>query len=268
MNEEYSFSKLAEIKKQLPRNQQEFSTIGIIIDSTNPYRKDSKKDFCMKLKIIDPSSANDPCHVFLFSRSKEDFPQKIHVGDLLMLHKYGFDIWNDSLQAKKHFKVMGAEFRFFSGNPASDTYSFLDGQSSTIDDFDGSALSLIKALRKFSQTYFKKNNVPVYAKSGKKSSDFDLLLEVEECEKLETEGFKVKMSNSVNNFEMNYCYELEPGVYKLRSIADISQNGKKHILIGNDYTCFLRIPSWMKSHDSKSWEKLAKAKSSETKTER
>jgi hypothetical protein len=59
---------------------------------------------------------------------------------------------------------------------------------------------LIKDLRKFSQTYFKKNSVPVYAKSGKKASDFDLLLKVEASEKLETDGYKIKMTNTLNNF--------------------------------------------------------------------
>jgi hypothetical protein len=55
---------------------------------------------------------------------------------------------------------------------------------------------------------------------------------------------------------MNYCEELNPGVYKVRSIADLSWNGNKYILIGNDYTCFLSIANWMKSYDSKDWETL------------
>jgi hypothetical protein len=58
-------------------------------------------------------------------------------------------------------------------------------------------------------------------------------------------------------------------VYKVRSIADSSWIGKKCILIGNDYTCFLEIPSWMKSHDHKQWEKLVAGKNtSDTKPER
>lgn len=40
---------------------------------------------------------------------------------------------------------------------------------------------------------------------------------------------------------MNYCEEINPGVYKVRSIADLFWNGNKYILIGNDYTCFLSI---------------------------
>ena len=64
--------------------------MGVIVDCTNPHRKDAKKDFCVKLKIIDPSSSNDPCHVFLYSRQLEDFPRNIKLGDILFVNKYNF----------------------------------------------------------------------------------------------------------------------------------------------------------------------------------
>lgn len=134
---------------------------------------------------------------------------------------------------------MGAEFRFISGNPSVDGYSFLEGQASSIDDFDGTVLNLIKELRKFSQGHFKKNSIPLYTKGSKLSSDFDLILKVEGSEKLETNGYKIHMTNTVNEFEINYNFEVNPGVYKIRSIADFSWHGKKCILLGNDYTCFL-----------------------------
>lgn len=77
------------------------------------------------------------------------------------------------------------------------------------------------------------------------------------------------MTNTVNDFEINYNYDQSPGVYKVRSIADFSWNGKKCILVGNDYTCFLEIPTWMKSHDPKEWEKLVAVKNAaESKGER
>jgi len=115
MNEEYTITKLADIRRQVNADKSEFSTIGVIIDSTNPHRKDTKKDFCLKLKIVDSSSPSEPIHVFLYSRHVEDFPRNIKFGDILFLNKYAFEIWNDSLQAKKQFKVLGSEFRFFSG---------------------------------------------------------------------------------------------------------------------------------------------------------
>lgn len=68
------------------------------------------------------------------------------------------------------------------------------------------------------------------------------------------------MTNTVNDFEINYNYEVHPGVYKVRSIADFSWSGKKCILIGNDYTNFLEISNWMKSHEPKEWEKLVPPK--------
>ena len=95
---------------------------------------------------------------------------------------------------------MGADFRFFSGNPSSETYSFLEGQNTSIDDFDGTVLQLIRELRKFSQTHFKKNNIPLYSKNSKLSSDFDLILKVEGSEKLETNGYKIHMTNTSNDF--------------------------------------------------------------------
>ena len=105
-------------------------------------------------------------------------------------------MWNDSLQAKKHFKVLGAEFRFYSGDPSLDGYAPI-GTQNAIDDFDGSVMNLIKELRKFSQNYFKKNNIPLYTKSSKLASDFDLILQVNKCESL-NEGYKVHMKDTVN----------------------------------------------------------------------
>ena len=196
MNEEYHFTKLAEIRRQVSTEKNEFTTMGIVVDCTNPHRKDAKKDFCVKLKMIDPSSPTEPCHVFLYSRQAEDFPRNIRLGDILLLNKYGFEVWNDALQAKKHFKVFGAEFRFFSGEPNADGYTPI-GNQNAIDDFDGSVLGLIKELRKFSQNYFKKNNVPLYTKSSKLASDFDLILQVTGSEPL-NEGFKIRMKDTVN----------------------------------------------------------------------
>ena len=68
MNEEYSITKLAEIKKKTSPERNEFTTMGIVVDCTNPHRKDAKRDYCVKLKIMDPSSPTDFCVVFLYSK--------------------------------------------------------------------------------------------------------------------------------------------------------------------------------------------------------
>ena len=131
----------------------------------------------MRLKIIDPSQPNLVCTVFLYGKSADDFPRKIRVGDILVLHKFGFDIWNDNFQAKKHFKVMGSFARFFSGNPDSNSYDSIDGAVGQ-DDAEGKILGLVNNLRKSSKAHFSKNAVPVLSKNSKKSSDFDVILKV------------------------------------------------------------------------------------------
>jgi len=50
---------------------------------------------------------------------------------------------------------------------------------------------------------------------------------------------------------MNFTRPIEPGVYKVRSIAQAKWEEKFCSLAGNDYTTFIEIPSWMKSYDSK-----------------
>lgn len=94
-----------------------FSTLGLIIDCANPHRKDPKKDYLMRVKIFDPSiSINEPVTIFLYAREVRDFPSDIAVGDVLYLNKYNFEIWNDTLQAKRGFKVPDSFSRFFTGD--------------------------------------------------------------------------------------------------------------------------------------------------------
>jgi hypothetical protein len=47
-----------------------------------------------------------------------------------------------------------------------------------IDDFDSLILNKLKELRKFSSNFFKNNSVPLFSKSSKLASDFDLILKV------------------------------------------------------------------------------------------
>jgi hypothetical protein len=55
---------------------------------------------------------------------------------------------------------------------------------------------------------------------------------------------------------LNYARNIEPGVYKIRSVANVKWEEKLGTLIGNDYTYFLEIANWMKSYDSKEWDRL------------
>jgi len=58
MSNKLHIETLKKIKAEVAPNKQ-FSTLGIITDSTNPYRKDIKKDYCMRLKVIDGTLTNE-----------------------------------------------------------------------------------------------------------------------------------------------------------------------------------------------------------------
>jgi len=117
MSDTFTITSFKDIKKTIPNNGKYFTTVGLIVDATNPHRKDVKKDYCMKLKIIDQSLPNEQLYVFLYGKNDDIFPTQIQVGDIIFIQNYVFDIWNGTLQAKKPFNVITTEFRFFSGNP-------------------------------------------------------------------------------------------------------------------------------------------------------
>ena len=49
---------LKKIKTE-PLNNKLLSTIGIIVDATNPNRRDVKKDYCMRVRLTDQSAVNN-----------------------------------------------------------------------------------------------------------------------------------------------------------------------------------------------------------------
>lgn len=55
MSNKFTIESLKKIKAEIVNNKQ-ISTIGIVVDATNPYRKDIKRDYCMKVKIIDSTT--------------------------------------------------------------------------------------------------------------------------------------------------------------------------------------------------------------------
>ena len=99
---------------------------------------------------------------------------------------------------------MGSFARFFSGNPDSHSYDSIDGAVGQ-DDGEGKILALINNLRKNSKSYFTKNGVPVFSKNSKLSSDFDVILKVNSASKIDANAYKIHMTNTVNEFEINYC---------------------------------------------------------------
>jgi len=87
------------------------------------------------------------------------------------------------------------------------------------------------------------------------SSDFDIILRVTESVEV-VNHFRIRLTNDKDQFILNYTRAVEPGVYKVRSIAEAKWEEKTCSLAGNDYTYFLEISSWMLSYNSKEWEKL------------
>jgi hypothetical protein len=143
----------------------------------------------------------------------------------------------------------------FSGNPLStelDVKSELDERESNreLNVYH----SRIQALRAFSQKYFKTNNVPLVTKNSMKSSDFDMILRVTGCVPLNG-SFKLSLTDSVNRYELIHREQIDNGIYKVRSIANLEWDEDGGILLGNDYTNFILVPDWMKSAKEKEWEK-------------
>jgi hypothetical protein len=119
-------------------------------------------------------------------------------------------------------------------------------------------------LRKFSKNYFKGEKVPTFSKAGKNSSDFDLVLKVTGCEESGNNSWRISLTDTKNNFTLLHTRQVKNGVYKVRSIANLSWTEKQCNLIGNDFTNFLEVADWMKSYQPASWERVAAEKSTIT----
>ncbi len=270
MSKERQLLSLNQLKKECEKqaksnkdvHERYYSTIGLVVDCSNIFRYENNRDFTQKFKIIDGSQA-EPLQVYLWSNRREDFSLNVKVGDILFLNNFKVEIFKENLQAKKAFKVEDSYFRIFSGNPALTNYSPVDKKVG-LDDEDGKILNTIGDLRKYSKEFFKNSRVPLLFKSegkekkGEKkitSSDFDIILRV--IESLEAPShFKIRLTNQKEEYQLNYTRSIEPGVYKIRSVADAKWDDRTCTLTGNDYTYFLEISSWMKSFDPKEWDRL------------
>lgn len=83
-----------------------------------------------------------------------------------------------------------------------------------------------------------------------------MILRVIECSEV-ANHFKVRLTNEKDEFHLNYTRHVEPGVYKVRSVAEAKWEDRVCNLAGNDYTFFLEISSWMLSYEPKEWDRLA-----------
>lgn len=253
-----------------------YSTMGVIVDCSSVYRYEANRDYTQKLKVIDSSSPNETLQVYLWSNKKEDFATSLKVGDVIFINNFKIDSYHDQLQAKKAFKNEDSYFRIFSGSPETTHYSPVDKKVG-LDDEDGKILTTLNQLRAFNKQHFKTHRVPIVFKSepvkGKAdpkkltSSDFDMILRVVECVEM-ANHFKIRLTNEKDEFHLNYTRHVEPGVYKVRSVAEAKWEDRVCNLAGNDYTFFLEISNWMLSYDPKEWERLASTPDSGKKRQR
>jgi len=93
-------------------------------------------------------------YVFLFAKNIDNYPTNIAVGDILFLRNYVFENQNGKFSCKKPFYALESEFRFFSGRPEETGYHPIDDNIG-IDDENGTILTSINNLRKFSKNHFK-----------------------------------------------------------------------------------------------------------------
>ncbi len=251
---------IAELRKEAEKEHKEgqdryYSSIGLIVDCSNVFRYENNRDYTQKLKIID-ASGQETLQVMLWSSRREDFSLNVKVGDILYFNRFRIDLYNGNLQAKKAFKVEDSYFRIFNGQTDLTGYYPIDKKVG-LDDEAGHILNAIADLRKHSKTFFKNNKVPLlFKQEGKEkkgdpkkvtSSDFDIILRVVESNEIATH-FRIKLTNEKEDYVLNYTRNIEPGVYKIRSVADVKWEDKVGYLTGNDYTYFLEISPWMKSY--------------------
>jgi hypothetical protein len=216
------------------------SGMGVVVDCSAAYRYEANRDYVQKLKVIDGSAGGETIQVYLYSNKKEELASSLKVGDVLLFNNFKIELYNEQLQAKKAYKQEDSYFRIFSGNPELQQYSPVDKKVG-LDDEDGKVLATLNNLRSFSKGYFKNNKVPLLFKSKDKkqaSSDFDMILRVQECETLPNH-YKLRLTNDKEEFHLNYPRHVEPGVYKVRSIAEAKWEDRICHLAGNDYTFFL-----------------------------
>ena len=81
------------------------------------------------------------------------------------------------------------------------------------------------------------------------------------CDESATNSWKISLTDSKNNFNLLHNRPVKNGVYKVRSIANLSLKEKSFNLVVNDFTNFLEVADWMKSFQPANWDKLTPEKS-------
>lgn len=109
----------------------------------------------------------------------------------------------------------------------------------------------IRSLRAFGRDYLSYTSILSILPTGITTKDFDLIVEVT---RRSEDGYR--LSNGKEEFVLNSIipsFASEGSIAKLRSVARIDNSDKSKVIVPNNFTSLINIPSW--SHDSQTFRK-------------
>ena len=111
--------------------------------------------------------------------------------------------------------------------------------------------SRIRAVRAFGREYLSSTSILSILPTGINTKDFDLIVEVT---RRSEDGYRV--SNGKEELVINTVipsYATEGSIAKLRSVARIDTIGKEKVIVPNNFTSLINIPTW--TQDSETFRK-------------
>lgn len=112
----HNYITLTTICKNIQRHKQPISNtiVGIVTDCTKPLYRPKEKNYIVQVKLID-ESLNDAnifgvmckdCTVYLLSSKKKEIENLIKsIGDIVILDKFTFTLWNGIKLETKYLKM-------------------------------------------------------------------------------------------------------------------------------------------------------------------
>ena len=108
----------------------------------------------------------------------------------------------------------------------------------------------IRQLREFGKEYLTATSILSILPTGINTKDFDIIVEVT---RRGEDGYR--LNNGKEELSLNgiSSYSTEGCIAKLRSVARIDTVGKSRVVVPNNFTSLINIPSW--SQDSETFRK-------------
>jgi len=110
--------------------------------------------------------------------------------------------------------------------------------------------SRIRALRAFGREYLSSNSILSILPTGINTKDFDIIVEVIRSSE---DGYRLNSGKDELVLNGIASYATEGSIAKLRSVARIDKVGTTKVVIPNNFTSLINIPSW--SQDSETFRK-------------